>query len=420
MAVVRAVDIATAVPGRAAVIHAAVTPARIRIRVAVVVIIIKDVGEDRASGEAEDAGSDHITRRRTALLGDGGRGGGDRRYRCDRRRDGGLVHHLRVVLRDIHHFGLRGLDHDDFLRLDDLRRDLHLWRGLQVAGIDRLTAKTLHGGEHCGLIGVHRRTELLRPVEVLAHHVDDGRELQQGTHAGAEAGLLGLGIERITGRFLLQQPIAAVHHFLGMRRRAQQHPEQRIRIQRDRREQFLERRGRHGLGRRNRRERARIGGRSGRQGGRRGRVGGYGGGCGGSILCDRRRRRGLAAGSQQRHAGETRDGRADQAAVRKMFVCHGLIPVRSKKSVDPLDAAEPDSPSLRRRRGRCTERFVLMDSMPFKRSTQARSRVPNRWTGSLRPYGCRSCRRDSPQRTGPRSSHAAAAASLRRARGPSR
>ena len=93
---------------------------------------------------------------------------------------GGAVHDdgRRVVLRNVDHLRIRRLDDDDLLlRLHHLLRVR-----LQVAGRLRLAPEDLHGLEHRALVGDDRLAERAGPVEVVAHHLDDVRIVQQRLH----------------------------------------------------------------------------------------------------------------------------------------------------------------------------------------------------------------------------------------------
>ena len=203
---------------------------------------------DHAGEEAEERGGRDVT---------------GRRARLHRRR----VHRLRRVLRDIDDLRIGRLDHDDLLAVGLLGRDRLLLGRLEVADRLRLGAKPLHGRKHRRLVGVEHRAKLLRPVEIRAHHVDDGRELHERLHARPETGLDGLVLQRGALEVLvLEQPVAAVHHFLRVRGRGQDLAEQRVGVEGDGRQQLIECRRRE-LGRRGRR------GRGERRGGRRCRQG---------------------------------------------------------------------------------------------------------------------------------------------------
>src|SRR5262249_56410053 len=140
--------------------------------------------------------------------------------RCRCRRWGGWrgrhVDDLRVVLRHIDHLRIRGLHLDDRLIVVGLRRYLLLRRGLQISYMLRLGAQALHGIEHALLIGRERRPELARPVDLLTHHVDDLRELDERACGGAEAGPLRRPRPRLGPRALvLRAPAAGGEHRLG-------------------------------------------------------------------------------------------------------------------------------------------------------------------------------------------------------------
>ena len=87
-------------------------------------------------------------------------------------------HGRRVVLRHVDHLRIRRLDDDDFLL------DLHhlLVVGLEAARGLRLAAKDLHRVDHRGLVGHHRFAQRRRPVEIVAHHLDDVGIVEQRLH----------------------------------------------------------------------------------------------------------------------------------------------------------------------------------------------------------------------------------------------
>jgi len=88
----------------------------------------------------------------------------------------GLLHvdGLRVVDRDVDHLGVGGLDEDDGLPGGGgVRHDLLLRRGLQVAERHRRRAQALDGLVDGLLVARESRAELLRPVRLLDHHLND-------------------------------------------------------------------------------------------------------------------------------------------------------------------------------------------------------------------------------------------------------
>ncbi|MNT76621.1 hypothetical protein D3C72_2156520 [compost metagenome] len=79
------------------------------------------------------------------------------------------VEHLRLVLRHIDLFRIGRLNDDVVVLLNDL----HLVVGLEHAGSDRLVAKLLNGDQHILLLVGHCIGKGLRPIDILAHHLDD-------------------------------------------------------------------------------------------------------------------------------------------------------------------------------------------------------------------------------------------------------
>jgi hypothetical protein len=202
-------------------------------------------------------------------------------------------------LRHVHDLRIGGFQHHDVLALLLHGLDLHLVGRLQVARVDRLVAQALDGIEHARLVGDERLAELGGPAELHAHHVHRLRELHQCTDRRSEARRSRGSVQRLALEFgVLQQPVAGIEHLLRVRRCDQQLRQHGIRVQRDRREELLERLRRPRPGH--------IGGRN-----RCGRCCG-GGGRSGRRWCGRGLRLGWRLlGATSREGGKGADGDAE-------------------------------------------------------------------------------------------------------------
>jgi hypothetical protein len=108
-----------------------------------------------------------------------------------RGRSGLRVHHLRVVLRDVHDLRVGGLDDDHLLAgLGRPRLHLLLGRALQVADRLALPAQALDAAEHRVLVHGEGAADLRRPGEVSGHQLHHLGEERQGHEARLEARLL--------------------------------------------------------------------------------------------------------------------------------------------------------------------------------------------------------------------------------------
>src|SRR6185295_19536347 len=116
--------------------------------VATPVAIAPDRGADEHAGREREPGRVGVARRVHVV----GRVGRIRPRAVDR---------ARVVGRDVHRLGLRGLDHVDRLVLDRLGLDRLLGSRLQVARLVRLAAQRLHRRQHGRLVGEECVAELL-------------------------------------------------------------------------------------------------------------------------------------------------------------------------------------------------------------------------------------------------------------------
>ena len=152
------------------------------------------------------------------------------------------VHNRRVVLRDIHDLRVGGLDDDHFrARRGRLCFNFLLRRALEVAGISRFRAKPLNAVEDSGAVLRKRLPQLRGPVDLLGHVVHDLREHHEGHETLIEA-RLGRRILQLGAleRLVAQQPLRK-RTDLCRGCRAEQHVrQQRVRIQRDWREELIE------------------------------------------------------------------------------------------------------------------------------------------------------------------------------------
>ena len=90
-----------------------------------------------------------------------------------------LVEHLRRILRDVDHLRVRRLDDHVVVLMDDF----DLFVGLDHPLGDRLVAQLLDGDQQVLLLVGDGVAELLRPLEIVAHHLDDIRIVEQRDHA---------------------------------------------------------------------------------------------------------------------------------------------------------------------------------------------------------------------------------------------
>ena len=194
-----------------------------------------------ASGEC-DAGRDGSAR----VVADG-RGPVVRRIGRIRPR---AVDNRRVVVRHVDRIRLGRFDDDNLLVLLGLDRNLLLLgRGEFVLRL-RAGAQPLDGVHHVGLLREHGVAELLRPVELAAHHVEDRRRRGQRLHAVVPALLVGSGFELIAlQRLVVLGPAIGLHDLERIGRGHQHFRQQGVGIKRDRGDELvkllgLQRRGR--------------------------------------------------------------------------------------------------------------------------------------------------------------------------------
>jgi hypothetical protein len=160
---------------------------------------------------------------------------------------------------------LRGLDHDRLVLLHD---DLLLLVALEVAGLRGLRTQALRRRQDAFFVGEHRVAELLRPLELLVHHLEDLRERGQGLHRRIPVLLPG-GLHHRVALELVPVRLDEARRLDDVERVGRRHQrlhEELVGIQRDRRDEAVEL---------VLRELGRGGGAAGGRGGRGGRLGAY-------------------------------------------------------------------------------------------------------------------------------------------------
>ena len=142
-----------------------------------------------------------------------------------------------IICGNVNHLGIR--------RLNGNRRVLVLYSllrsGLQIARCLRPLTHHLHGVHHVLLLIVVRVAKRGSPRKVLVHISQDRRECRERLDAGVPR----LWVYRLTQRVAFHvgirlQPSIRLDHLLGEGRRRQDLGHQRVRIQRDRRDQLLQ------------------------------------------------------------------------------------------------------------------------------------------------------------------------------------
>src|SRR5262245_57728255 len=146
-----------------------------------------------------------------------------------------------IVVGHVDRIGLRRLDGDDLLVLLLADHDLLLLgRGQLVVGV-RLRAQPLNRIHDVRLLRQHGVAELLRPVELRAHHGEHRRRRCELLEAVVPALLVDRGLELIALEILvLGGPAVGLHHLERIGRGDQHLRQQRIGIERDRRQQRVE------------------------------------------------------------------------------------------------------------------------------------------------------------------------------------
>lgn len=171
---------------------------------------------------------------------------GDARSEGDQRRGHDSTawtyeHHGRIVYRHIHNLRIRWLNHVDGLA----RRLLHFYRMLRVAaqrsGRVGLRPKPLNRICHCALVAHEFVADCGIVVNVLRHHLEHLREVHQSNERGIKSLLLrGVGERRSREARIGEEPVIHVQNFLRIGRCGHDLRKQRIRIQRNRRQQLVQ------------------------------------------------------------------------------------------------------------------------------------------------------------------------------------
>ena len=151
------------------------------------------------------------------------------------------VDHRRLVVRDVDLVRRGRLDLDVLPVVLGLDGDRLLLGGLELAVVAGLGPQPLDRVHDIRLLRQHGVAELLRPIELLRHHRQHVRDLDQRLHAVVPALLSERAGERIALHVLVGLGPAIRLHDLERIGRGDQHlRQQRIRVQRDRRHQLLE------------------------------------------------------------------------------------------------------------------------------------------------------------------------------------
>src|SRR5207247_1417298 len=138
------------------------------------------------------------------------------------RRRGRAVHRVRAVRGDVYDLRVRGLDPDDLLLLDDLAGDDLLLRRLEGTGLVCLRPHPLHHVEDDVLLAEERIPQILRPVEIVRHALEQVGKARERLHARVPV----LALERLVEGLALQTrvlraPASSLHHLEGIGRRDQ-------------------------------------------------------------------------------------------------------------------------------------------------------------------------------------------------------
>ena len=188
----------------------------------------EEVGRDHDAGTPEEARPvrvDDVVRRRPPV---------DRRVRRPPPRP---VDDDRVVVRHVDDLG-RGLADGDDLAL---ARDAHLLARAEVAGRLGAPAQTLHRVHDVGLLREESLAQPLRPVELLVHHGEDLRERRQRLDAGVPVHALDRPYRVLTLQAGVgARPAGRLHHLQRVGGRHQDLRQQRIGIERYRRQHLVE------------------------------------------------------------------------------------------------------------------------------------------------------------------------------------
>jgi len=149
------------------------------------------------------------------------------------------VHHRGVVRRHVHDLRVGLLDNDDLGILLD--HHLLFLRRLQVARLQRLRPERLHGGKNVLLLGEEGVPQFLRPVQLVAHHLEDLGKVHEGFDARVPLLLLEGRGQAVSLEFLVRlHPIVGLRHLQGIRGGHQDLGQQGVRVQRDRGDQLVQ------------------------------------------------------------------------------------------------------------------------------------------------------------------------------------
>jgi hypothetical protein len=142
-----------------------------------------------------------------------------------------------VINRYINHIRIYGLDHNGI----PLRNHLLLFAGLQVVRFLGLFPQFLDRIHHGILLAEEGISELLGPLQLLAHHGQDLRERNQGLYAGIPIMLVQFCVQLIAlETFGLPNPTVCHYNLEGIRGGHQDLGQQRIGIQGNRRQHLIQ------------------------------------------------------------------------------------------------------------------------------------------------------------------------------------
>jgi hypothetical protein len=153
-----------------------------------------------------------------------------------------------IVIRQVHHLRIGGLDRDDGLSGVVRSDDSLLARRRQFPRMLRLQPHSLYGVHHVALLTQERVPKICRPRDVLVQPFDEVRKHHQGLYARVPVLLLcrlGQGSAREPRASL--EPLRGLDEFQRIGGRHQDLAYQRIRVECDRRDQIVELIGRQRL-----------------------------------------------------------------------------------------------------------------------------------------------------------------------------
>ncbi len=153
----------------------------------------------------------------------------------------GLVHRDRIVRWDIDHRRVRRSNRDDVLALLDAGRDGLLGSGLERARLFSLCAQRLDDVRDVLRLIHESVAEVRRPVEILAHLSDDIRKSRQRLHRRIPVRAVDSGIIILRhGLSVSIEPTVNLDDLDRIGAGGQHLRQQAVRVERDRREEFLE------------------------------------------------------------------------------------------------------------------------------------------------------------------------------------